>query len=91
MAEHHDERIQRRAHEIWEREGRPEGRQDEHWNRAAAEIDAENRTGAVDRDVPAQMKESLPEAPGVLAPDTVDTVRTPDVRTRNVAGRRSDA
>ncbi|RWB57251.1 DUF2934 domain-containing protein [Mesorhizobium sp.] len=25
-----EERIRRRAHEIWERKGRPEGRQQEH-------------------------------------------------------------
>jgi hypothetical protein len=28
------ERIRRRAHEIWEREGRPEGRHKEHWAQA---------------------------------------------------------
>lgn len=32
------ERIRRRAHEIWEAEGRPEGRAHEHWVRAAKEI-----------------------------------------------------
>ena len=32
------ERIRQRAHEIWEQEGRPEGRQDEHWVRARREI-----------------------------------------------------
>jgi hypothetical protein len=34
----HEESIRRRAYEIWEEEGRPEGRQDEHWARAAAEV-----------------------------------------------------
>lgn len=29
-----EERIRRRAHEIWEREGRPEGREREHWDQA---------------------------------------------------------
>jgi hypothetical protein len=37
MAENRDERIRQRAYEIWEREGRPEGRHDEHWRRAAEE------------------------------------------------------
>lgn len=32
------EEISRRAHEIWEREGRPEGRQVEHWLTAEAEL-----------------------------------------------------
>ncbi|MFC7543950.1 DUF2934 domain-containing protein [Siccirubricoccus deserti] len=33
------ERIRRRAHEIWEREGRPEGRHEEHWAQACREIE----------------------------------------------------
>ena len=40
-----NERIQRRAHDIWEREGRPHGRHDEHWSLAEAEIRAEEQTG----------------------------------------------
>jgi hypothetical protein len=35
--EKHSE-IAQRAREIWEREGRPEGRADEHWHRAIAEL-----------------------------------------------------
>jgi hypothetical protein len=33
--------IRERAYEIWEREGRPVGRAEEHWQRAAAEIAAQ--------------------------------------------------
>ncbi|MFM2045298.1 MAG: hypothetical protein RLY86_3874 [Pseudomonadota bacterium] len=33
-----DERIRQRAYGIWEREGRPEGREAEHWGRALDEI-----------------------------------------------------
>lgn len=33
-----DERIRKRAHTIWEEEGRPEGREYSHWLRARAEI-----------------------------------------------------
>ena len=36
-----EERIRQRAHEIWEREGRPEGRHEEHWAQAHREIEAE--------------------------------------------------
>ncbi len=36
---HREDRIRRRAYEIWEREGRPEGRASEHWYRAAGELD----------------------------------------------------
>ncbi|AZO41512.1 DUF2934 domain-containing protein [Mesorhizobium sp. M7D.F.Ca.US.005.01.1.1] len=36
-----EERIKRRAYEIWEREGRPAGREEEHWDQAVQEIEAE--------------------------------------------------
>lgn len=37
-----DEQIRRRAHDIWEREGRPHGRDTEHWQRARHEIESES-------------------------------------------------
>lgn len=30
--------IKQRAYALWEKEGRPEGRHDEHWQRAAEEM-----------------------------------------------------
>ena len=39
----HEHRIQERAYEIWEKAGRPEGRAEEHWWQAEAEIAAEKR------------------------------------------------
>jgi hypothetical protein len=36
-----EEKIQQRVYQIWERNGRPEGKQDEHWTRACREIAAE--------------------------------------------------
>lgn len=41
-----EDRIRHRAYEIWEREGRPEGRGQDHWAQACAEIEAEDRTSA---------------------------------------------
>lgn len=38
------ERIRRRAYQIWEREGRPEGRHEQHWAQACQEIAAESGT-----------------------------------------------
>jgi hypothetical protein len=35
-----DEQIRQRAYEIWEREGRPDGREAEHWRMAADELGA---------------------------------------------------
>ena len=48
MDEQRTQRVRERAHEIWEREGKPEGRELEHWQMALTETDAEEaqaRTG----------------------------------------------
>ena len=42
MREDREARIRKRAHTIWEEEGRPVGKEKEHWERAAAEVDAES-------------------------------------------------
>jgi len=39
--------IRARAHQIWEREGRPEGRHLEHWDMASAEIAAETKPASL--------------------------------------------
>jgi hypothetical protein len=41
-----EERIRRRAHEIWEADGRPEGRHEEHWARARREVEEEGAGGS---------------------------------------------
>ena len=41
-----NEAIRKRAHEIWDREGRPEGRHDEHWRKAEAELAAAGDQGS---------------------------------------------
>jgi hypothetical protein len=33
------DRIRQRAHEIWEKAGRPEGAHQEHWEQATAEVE----------------------------------------------------
>jgi len=33
-----EDEIRRHAYEIWEREGRPEGRAEEHWRQAEADL-----------------------------------------------------
>lgn len=54
-----EQRIRRRAHDIWEREGRPEGRQEDHWAQACREIATEEdgtsvaaSSSSVDQDLP---------------------------------------
>jgi hypothetical protein len=38
---HTDDEIRVRSYLIWEREGRPEGKSEEHWLQAQAKLDAE--------------------------------------------------
>lgn len=45
MADDRQERIRQRAHEIWEREGRPHGAHERHWHQAAGEIEIEESKG----------------------------------------------
>jgi hypothetical protein len=40
MNDNREEEIRRRAHQIWEDEGRPEGKDAEHWERARREAGA---------------------------------------------------
>jgi hypothetical protein len=44
MSDDKHERIRRRAHEIWEREGRKHGLHERHWNQATFEIENEDRS-----------------------------------------------
>ena len=38
MTEDREQRIRERAHALWEQEGRPHGRQEEHWRQASQEV-----------------------------------------------------
>ncbi|WP_083656372.1 DUF2934 domain-containing protein [Mongoliimonas terrestris] len=44
MDEETEERVQRRAYEIWEAEGRPEGRAPEHWDQACRDMGVRDDT-----------------------------------------------
>ena len=54
MSYWHEHRIRDRAYAIWEQEGRPEGKQDEHWRRAEAEIAAEEQDAAAEAKLEAE-------------------------------------
>lgn len=45
-----EERIRARAHVIWEADGRPEGRDLDHWRQAVEDIAAEGTAGAEDQE-----------------------------------------
>ena len=47
MAADLHERIRRRAYELWQQEGRPEGRADDHWHRAEAQLRGEPEAAGV--------------------------------------------
>ena len=40
-----NDRVSKRAYEIWEREGRPHGRHEQHWHAALREIGEEGSDG----------------------------------------------
>jgi hypothetical protein len=48
-----EERIRQRAHELWEQDGRPDGKAETHWDRAAQDLDREDaedpRKGVADQ------------------------------------------
>ena len=44
-AEDREDRIRRRAYDLWEQEGRPEGAHERHWHQAARDVD--ERPGVV--------------------------------------------
>ncbi|RUT30374.1 DUF2934 domain-containing protein [Arsenicitalea aurantiaca] len=46
MQKERDEEIRKRAYELWEEEGYPDGREHEHWQRAEAEFADAGATGS---------------------------------------------
>lgn len=71
MSEDREERIRQRAYRLWEDDGSPEGRAEEYWSRAVAQVEAET----ADTDEPAADQASKRRSagdplqePGDLAP-----------------------
>ena len=62
MTDDRHERIRQRAHEIWEKAGRPEGAHMQHWDQATAEIDAEKKPKAKATKKVAAAKADKPKA-----------------------------
>ena len=59
MADDREDRVRERAYRLWEQEGRPHGRADQHWHQASQEVgdelfqqqgatDGQDRRGALD-------------------------------------------
>jgi hypothetical protein len=62
MSDDRQKRIERRAYEIWEREGRPSGSESENWRRAQEEIAREEAEADAPQAEPAPAAEPEPAA-----------------------------
>jgi hypothetical protein len=58
-------RVRARAHQLWEQEGRPSGREIDHWEQASREIDAEHSPVATKAKAP-RARKSAPAAGSVV-------------------------
>ena len=47
MTQPTEQEIKRRAYEIWERHGRPEGKEDEFWQQAEQELRNEDKSSPI--------------------------------------------
>jgi hypothetical protein len=69
-----EQRIRQRAFELWERAGRPPGREAEHWREAERAIrEEEARTGLAEP--PAAYREEMPEVDQGLPDEPARTVK----------------
>ncbi len=92
------ERIRRKAHELWEAEGHPHGRDRDHWDQAREIIALEDNhastllprtTGAEEPSEPRLAVESLGDVPGLTdqgRDDLLDTRREPAAASAGNAG-----
>jgi hypothetical protein len=57
-------RIERRAYLFWEAEGQPHGRHEEHWHRAAKQIEAEETMHVAEKPRKGKVPERAGANPG---------------------------
>ena len=89
-----NDRISKRAYEIWEREGRPQGRHEHHWHAALREIGEEGSDGGAvsggqpmgdgpDAEQPHSNADArLSDSPAAIVPDAPATGAARPKRTR---------
>jgi hypothetical protein len=73
MAEDREARIRERAHRLWEEEGRPEGRAEEHWRRAQVEVDGKGQAAGDALPAPDDA-----QAEGISGSPPADPLRNPE-------------
>jgi hypothetical protein len=97
MNNRRDDQIRRRAHQIWEREGRQHGQHEKHWHQASREVDdeeaSEHETGRepansnADARLTDDHEPTVPEAPQGEAVTRTKRARTP----RQTSGKAAKA
>jgi hypothetical protein len=73
MAKERRSKVEIRAFEIWEREGRPLGKAMEHWHQAVAEIAREEEEGA------AKLKKAAPRKKAEKAKSIAGSRKTAEI------------
>jgi hypothetical protein len=71
------DRIAARAHQIWEREGRPPDKAEEHWQRAEQELAREERGGQMGGTAPTSEVDTRPAPPVEAAPPLAGAETSP--------------
>lgn len=67
-----EDKIRERAHHIWEREGRPDGRSEDHWQMARSELAIEMSPGIATEPNPAAEREEVDHAEPVEPLEAVE-------------------
>ena len=88
-----EQRIRARAHQIWEQEGRPQGREHDHWEKARILVSIEDdKTNSKpvepERPEPAQLMENLGEFPSGLT-DEGDRLQFPSGKVKTPARKKA--
>lgn len=77
MSQGPDHHIRQRAYEIWEEEGRPEGREAEHWRRAEEEFARPPAESLPPIEEDASSEESLPPVESLVPKEPADALPQP--------------
>lgn len=57
MPRYSEDQVREYAHKLWDQQGRPEGRADEFWHQAKAELESDEPGNEPDTDNPKPMPE----------------------------------
>jgi hypothetical protein len=78
-----EDRIRNRAYELWEAEGRPEGREVDHWLRAAQEVSGEVAGETTAVGAPAARRPRTPRSASTAASPATRTPATTAAASRS--------